>query len=163
MSHWNVFLFFSLPLSLIVATIRCSVIGQYLNGHDQLIGYVLVSYDLNLRALRTRVDEVIRDSSATFDKYSTNYTFVHSFHYTIGRHNEGDILLIDIIRNHAIFIKFEMPLENLICNSNLTINDRPRNVKYSSVDDLAGGGGGHDDCIDGTSSKEKSAIRKRVT
>lgn len=69
-----------------------------------VVGCVTTSFDMPLKLLRNKVDETIKESGNS--RFLSTYEFIHSFDYTIYRHNEGDIVVLDIARSNSIFIRF---------------------------------------------------------
>lgn len=91
-----------------IAHLRCPVIGKHSNGQSVFIGYVFSTYDTDLKSLRVKIEEVLREpTSGPAYKVCTNFHFIHSFYYSIHRHNETNILLLDIMQNKCIFIQFD--------------------------------------------------------
>ena len=115
-----------------VAPVRCPLIGYYSNNHGVFLGYVYASYETELKLLRKKVDDVIKETN--FSCKTNSYYFVHSLYYPISRNNESNIVLVDIIQNSCIFIKFDTSFD--VINE---IRDRPLNIqyKYSSNDDIS--------------------------
>lgn len=134
------------------AQLRCPVIGKSPNGQSIFVGYIHSTYETDLKSLRVKIEEVLREpSQGAAQKLSASFHFVHSYHYSIHRYNESKIILLDIMANKCIFIQFDPnPLDMLtMTTSNLMIQDKP-------YDDL--GSGQIADQADGVKSK---IVRKK--
>lgn len=127
------------------AQLRCPVIGQHSGGQSLFIGYVVSSFDTDLKSLRVKIEEVLRESSqVNSQRLSTSFHFIHSFYYSIHRNTESNILLLDIIQNKCIFVRFDSPLDAMYATSSaMAIQD-----KYLSNDDLTTGGHAPEDQTD---------------
>ena len=140
-----------------------SIIGLYSRDNGFLLGNVCAAYDTNLKQLRTKVDEILKDAISTNTKLTTNYQFVHSLFYPIYRNNEVNVTLIEIIRNNSIQIQFEIPIE-LDQQRCLELQDQTISTtyKYSSTDDLTGASN-IEDQTDSVSGKSNKIVKKQTS
>ena len=129
----------------VAAQLRCAVIGQHSNDQRTFIGYVLSNYETDLKTLRIKIEELLREpSQVTNHKLSLGFHFIHSFHYSIHRHNESNILLVDIMQKKCVFIRFDHLVDMFNTDSRMAIQDKYLN----NDDDLTTGGHVGDDQID---------------
>lgn len=87
------------------ASNRFVIIGLLSTDNGHMLGTVTAAFDTTLKQLRSKVDELIKETP----KLATNYHFIHSFFYTIQSDTEANLFVIEIVRNNCVLIKFESP------------------------------------------------------
>lgn len=101
--------------------IRCPIVlwqqSAYLS-ESIFIGHILTDYNNDLKMVRTKIEEVLKEATSNNKQLLNAFHFVHSFYYAIHRLNEPNMQLVDIIQNNCIFIRFDNPQSLIMDMSN---------------------------------------------